>query len=203
MQTVLTRILSGASSFDSALVKASPAARVTVVGIDFARGCLAPMLVRFTIRPPPWRFMCGIASRARRIAANSLSSKSACHIASVAAANSPVAEVPALLTRMSSRPKAASVSATTRSQSAALLTSACTGATRPPAARISAAVCSSRSRPRAAIATAAPSCASSTAVARPMPCVPPVTIATFPFRPRSMPPSLDFPKGLAVCRSFA
>ena len=32
---VLTRIWSGANSFDSALVNASPAARVTVVGIEF------------------------------------------------------------------------------------------------------------------------------------------------------------------------
>ncbi len=47
-----------AYSLDSALVIASPAARVTVVGIVRAAGCLAPMLVTLTIRPPPRALIC-------------------------------------------------------------------------------------------------------------------------------------------------
>src|ERR1035437_9881319 len=186
MHTVFTRIWCGANSFDSALVNASPAARVTVVGIDLARGCLAPILVMLTMRPPPCRFMCGIARRASRIAAKSLSSKSACQMSSVTDSNSPVAEVPALLTRMSSRPNALTASATSFAQSSARLTSACTAATLPPAARISSATLSSNSRPRAAITTLAPSAASRNQGALPMPCEPPVTIATLSFSSKSI-----------------
>ena len=40
--TVLTRILCSASSFESALVSAMPAARVTEVGTERARGVFAP-----------------------------------------------------------------------------------------------------------------------------------------------------------------
>ena len=182
MQTVLTRILSAANSLDKALVSASPAARVTVVGMDLARGCLAPMLVMLMMRPPPCLRMWPIARRARRIAPKSLRSKSACQVSSVTDSNTPVAEVPALLTRISMRPKASIAPATTRAQSSARLTSACIGATLPPAATICAATASSNSRPRATMTTLAPSAANITAVALPIPWVPPVTMATFPFR---------------------
>src|SRR5215831_755010 len=117
-------MLSFAYSFDSAFVSARPAARETVVGIERARGCFAPIVVIFTIRPPPcWR-MCGITSRTSRIAAKSLRSRSCCHSASVTDSNSPVSDVPALFTRMSIRPKLRSAAATTFSQSVGFATSA-------------------------------------------------------------------------------
>ena len=83
---------------------AKPAARVTVVGMDLALGCLAPMFVTLIMRPHLFLRISGMAKRDKRIAANSFKSKSACQVWSVTDSNSPVAEVPALLIRMSMRP---------------------------------------------------------------------------------------------------
>ena len=41
-QTVLTKMLSGKNSLDTALVNAMPAARLTEVGQDSAPGCFPP-----------------------------------------------------------------------------------------------------------------------------------------------------------------
>ena len=117
MQIALTRMPSGASSFESAFVRASPAARLTEVGSDRAAGVLAPVLRMLTIRPPPACRMGGTQSRTQRIAAKSFSSRSACQAASSTVSNPRAAEVPALLTRMSIRPNRSSVVGTSRSRS--------------------------------------------------------------------------------------
>ena len=125
-QIALTRMPSGASSFESAFVRASPAARLTEVGSERAPGVLAPVFRMLTMRPPPAFRMGGTQSRTQRIAAKSFSSRSACQAASSTVSKPRAAEVPALLTRMSIRPNRSSVSATSRSRSPARVTSAAT-----------------------------------------------------------------------------
>ncbi len=83
----------------------------TAVEAEPAFGALAPMFNTLMIRPHRRSTICGQTRRARRIAANSFRSRSACHTASVMVGNAPAYEVPALLTRMSSRPKTRTVSA--------------------------------------------------------------------------------------------
>ena len=100
----------------------------------------------------------------------------------------PVVPTPALFTRMSSGPKAASVARTALSQSAGCDTSHATASARPSSAAISADTASAFGWRRSATATAAPSRAKASAVARPMPEPAPVTITTFP-RKRSLKPS--------------
>lgn len=69
MHSALMRIRSGASSLDSTLVTARPAARVADVGKDCAGGTLAAVLGMFTIRPLPALRMAGRHRRMVRIAA--------------------------------------------------------------------------------------------------------------------------------------
>ncbi|MNJ04977.1 hypothetical protein D3C73_1660020 [compost metagenome] len=57
MQTALTRMLSFARSRLIALVSASPAARLTVVGSVDAGGVLAEEVEMLTMAPPPERRM--------------------------------------------------------------------------------------------------------------------------------------------------
>src|SRR5205823_10979916 len=79
MLTPLTRMLSAASSFDSAFISAMPAARETEVGTERGPGCLAPRFSTLTMLPPPaWRRW-GTAARMARIAPKSFRSRSACH----------------------------------------------------------------------------------------------------------------------------
>ena len=103
-QIVLTRIRSAAYSLASDFVRLMPAARETLVGSPLAAGTLAPRLVTLTMRPPPRFFMCGMQSRQQRMAENSLSSRSSRQAASSTASKEAAAEVPALLTRMSTPP---------------------------------------------------------------------------------------------------
>jgi hypothetical protein len=86
--------------------------------------------------------------------------------------------MPALLTRMSIPPKAATVSRAMRSASSGLATSPVTRAAVPPAFSIRRTVSSSSARRRPDTMTRAPSRANSSAVPRPMPVPPPVTSAT-------------------------
>src|SRR5437867_3486538 len=96
----------------------------------------------------------------------------------------------ALLTRMSRRPKCATVRATMRTTSSSWARLVGTARPRPPAAAMRATVrssvpgvfCGAASVERAAQATAAPASASATAVAAPTPRLAPVTSATFPAR---------------------
>src|SRR3981081_261968 len=83
---------------------------------------------------------------------------------------------------MSSLPKARTVSSTARRQSAARLTSARMNVASPPCCLICRTTASPRCWFRPVIATFAPSLENSSAVASPMPEVPPVMRATLPFR---------------------
>src|SRR5687768_1995856 len=76
------------------------------------------------------------------------------------------------------RPKAPSVCATTSSTSRASVTSHSTASARRPAARTSSATGFSAAARRLHTTTSAPTLASSTAIARPMPWLAPVTMAT-------------------------
>src|SRR4051794_29976892 len=87
---------------------------------------------------------------------------------------------PALLMRTSTPPSCSTVSATTRSQSSGLATSAAIARQRRPVASTSSRVCWSFSTRRAQIATSAPAPARPVANATPSPDEAPVTIATFP-----------------------
>src|SRR3989304_1951979 len=185
MQIVFTRILSGADSLARDLVRLIPAARETLVGSPRAAGAFAPRLVTLMMRPPPRFFMCGRESRQQRTAESSLGSRSCSQAASSTASNEAAAEVPALLTRMSTPPHSRTTSLTNVSIWSAFVTSTDRASTCPPAARIPAAARSSTSGRRAQIATRASSAASLRAAARPSPSLPPVMMATLPPSPRS------------------
>ena len=102
----LASTLYGAPSCDSTLVKASCAARLIEVGALSAPGALAPILSTLMMRPQRRSFICGKIRRQKRTCANSLRSKSACHISSVIVSDGPRVDCPALLTKMSILPKA-------------------------------------------------------------------------------------------------
>src|SRR5919112_4487818 len=115
------------------------------------------------------------------------SSQARCHSSSVRSAAPPYGGPPMLVTSTSRPPSCSTVVATTRSQSAADVTSAWIGRMRAPVRSVnSAAAASSASMSRPKIATAAPSVASTSAVARPSPRPPPPTSATLSARPRSI-----------------
>ena len=96
-------------------------------------------------------------------------------------------DVPALLTNMSMPPNRCAIALTAASTAASSDTSAGAGMTSlPVAADISAATFSRSDAVLDTIATFAPSSEKRVAAARPMPSLPPVTIATLPCNPRSM-----------------
>ena len=89
--------------------------------------------------------------------------------------------LPALLIRISTRPKRSTQRATTRLIAAASVRSAAIASIRSRICTPAAATVSSRaSCPRAQTSTAAPSASIASAVARPIPLLPPVMIATLP-----------------------
>ena len=116
-----------------------------------------------------------------------LRSKSACQASSPTFSKGAAAEVPALLSRMSTPPNCRTVAATTASHSEARDTSADSGRSSAPAValRISSAARSSTSLRRAHMVTRAPDRARRSTAARPSPSLPPVTIAILPLSPRS------------------
>src|SRR5262249_41396141 len=89
-------------------------------------------------------------------------------------------ECPALLIRMSTRPSVLTVHSTSARPSAGRETSPSRATALPPAFVISATTSSSGPLRRPDTTTCAPSAASMSAVERPIPVPPPVTIATFP-----------------------
>src|SRR5271165_5841528 len=93
--------------------------------------------------------------------------------------------VPALFTRMSSRPNSATVSATSFTHAAFLVTSPATNAQRAPSSRNEASAGPALSSLRPAITIDAPHDAIPCAIANPMPPLPPVTSATFPVKSNS------------------
>src|SRR3954462_12631204 len=108
---------------------------------------------------------CGSAARASRTIPTTLTSNTRCHSSPSLAVTSPCAPIPALLTRMSRRPK--------RSTTASIAD--VTSSSEPTSQRIP-------SSPgfRSSTATRAPRSASRVATALPMPEAPPVTAATRP-----------------------
>src|SRR5262249_19582139 len=114
MQTVVTRMLSLARSLDRALVMAIPAAREIEVGMDDAPGVRPPKLVTLMMRPPPTLRISGMTDRIKRIAPQTFRLKSDSQSASLTVSKDLAMDVPALLTRMSMRPKLLSVISSTR-----------------------------------------------------------------------------------------
>ena len=106
-------------------------------------------------------------------------------------------KVPALLNAMSSPPNRSVASATSDAASSSERTSPASATATPPAASISATTLASSASRRAASTTLAPSWANSLAVARPIPVLAPVTIATLPFK-RCMSKSSALPAAPAV-----
>ena len=123
-RSAFTSTLSFAPSLASTLVSAIPAARDTAVGAPSPGGALAPMLSTLMIRPQRRARIPGIARRLSRMAAKSFRSRSACQSASEISAKGPRWLVPALLTRMSTCPNAASASRKARSHPSAVEMSA-------------------------------------------------------------------------------
>src|SRR5712692_3505151 len=89
---------------------------------------------------------------------------------------------PALFTRISSGPSSRSTVSTAAIALSRLVTSSRTARASPPPALISSAVFAATASWISAIATFAPSSARRVAIARPIPCAAPVTIATLPLR---------------------
>src|SRR6267142_5911136 len=151
---------------------------------------LVPLMLM--MRPQRCSFMCGMTARAQRSAPTYLTLKSCSRSSSTTVSMGPVAvaEPPGgepLLTRMCTPPSCAAACATIPSTCARLVTSATTGMMRRPVATlISCAAASSGPFVRAAMATFTPSRASSSAMALPMPRLPPVSIAFLPASPRSI-----------------
>src|SRR5438477_2962750 len=116
-----------------------------------------------------------------------LSCRPCCQASSLRVSSTPPGAEPALLTKMSMRPKCFCAPSTKALASASLVRSAgIASALRPLALRISSAVFSSGSLRRAQIATSQPSRASAAAMPLPMPSLPPVMHAILPLSCRSM-----------------
>src|SRR6266849_2474878 len=150
------------------------------------------------MRPPPWRFMWGMASRDMR-AKNSRDRCSAvAHCSSVAVKARARGGPPELLTRMSRRPNRL-VAAAIRSRIVWWLSRSPARArtSLPVASRISFAVRSRSVWVRLHTTTLAPSSASTSAQARPRPLLAPPTTATLSLSSRSM-EAAPFPARRAV-----
>src|ERR1051326_4859640 len=141
-----------------------------------------PAVDETRIMAPSFRArMAGMAARHRWKMACTCTSNAACHVSGARSNNPPLTGPPGACTSTSIRPSRASVSATQRVLSAGCAQSATITShrrPRPTTASRDARALSSRCRPT--MATSAPSLARATAVAAPMPRVPPVTNAIFP-----------------------
>src|SRR5947208_11349033 len=116
-----------------------------------------------------------------------LSCRPCCQASSLRVSSTPPGAEPALLTKMSMRPKCFCAPSTKALASASFVRSAAMASTlRPLALRISSAVFSSGSLRRAQIATSQPSRASAAAMPLPMPSLPPVMHAILLLSCRSM-----------------
>src|SRR3989442_944645 len=145
---------------------------------------MAPAVDAMLITRPPLfcRIMSFVAARVMRNAPRRLTSMTRSQSSSFMRTRRPSRMTPALLTRMSTRPNRCLAASTNRSASSRITASATTPRTAPPRASSSLAERWSRSASRPETTTAAPSSASNVAIARPMPRLPPVTIATRPSR---------------------
>src|SRR5437764_4338547 len=149
----------------------------------------------FTIEPPLSRSTGSACLQASHVPVRltaTLRTK-ASTVSSVAGASPSARLAPTLLCRMSSRPRRSWATATSRRTASSSVTSASTAHARPPSFAIRSTVSWAESRRRSATTTRAPSRASTSAVARPLPnvppgvCPPPTTIAVLPStRPRPL-----------------
>ena len=139
---------------------------------------------RLTIEPPPLSFIARTASRQPRNVPSTLTALTLRQSASVACSMLPRTPMPALLTRMSSRPNAARTASTTSRQRASSVTSwASTRSASGPSVLRPASF-------RSVAATLAPWPWNSAAVALPMPDAAPVMSATLPARRPAPAPSI-------------
>src|SRR5438552_3958227 len=145
---------------------------------------MAPAVDAMLITRPPLfcRIMSFVAARVMRNAPRRLTSMTRSQSSSFMRTRRPSRMTPALLTRMSTRPNRCLAASTNRSASSRITASATTPRTAPPRASSSLAERWSRAASRPETTTAAPASASNVAIARPMPRLPPVTIATWPSR---------------------
>ncbi len=140
------------------------------------------------MRPSPCWLITGATSLARRASASTFSASASSQSSSLVSKMFWPFAPPALCTRISIRPKCSKVDCTTRSISCATVRSATTASVSVPPLHNTPAVSSSALRPRATIERRHPSAAKAKAIAFPTPRLAPVTIATLPFRPRSIIP---------------
>src|SRR5262249_3311397 len=133
-----------------------------------------------TIAPPPFLSITGISWRIELRRPHTLMSKMRRYSASVACSSGPVHSTPALLKAMSSFPNFSTAKSTIFFTSASLAISARMNAASPPSFLISATTCAPSFSRLPERTTFAPPRAKATAVALPMPEVPPVTSATLP-----------------------
>ena len=153
----------------------------------FPRAGLAPAPpAMFTMRPQLFFFMWGITNWDMRrypyvlsVSASVINSASSSRI-------SPPRAAPALLMRMSTPPKFATHASTTFLQPSSEFKSEETDMPSPPAAFTSSTAVAKSASSRAVTHTRAPSFASAIAHSRPMPRLAPVTMATFPVKPKSI-----------------
>ena len=138
---------------------------------------IAFVLPTLITRPPSgrWRSAACVAANTARTFTATVRSKSA----SGKSATWPPRKTPALLTRMSRRPKRAAAASMAPDSASASAESARSARARPPAASMRAAsACAALSDDWYVKATAAPSAARRSTIAAPMPRAPPVTNAT-------------------------
>ena len=132
------------------------------------------------ILPPPCFFMILNASRVQRNGPLRLMATMYCQSSNEVSSIGPLWLTPALLTRMSSRPKRVTVCSNRLITSSSFVTSDWTAITVPPPASSSVFAFSRTSARRPEITTVQPSAMNASAIPRPMPVPPPVMIAILP-----------------------
>jgi len=130
------------------------------------------------MEPPPTVLIIGMACLEPKKAPLTLMSMIRVHSASLVSSTVPRADIPALLTRISSLPKRVVTSLAACVQSASLVTSSRTKKHSPPAAVTSAAVLRPSSSRMSPMTSLAPSRAKILVMAAPMPLAPPLIKAT-------------------------
>src|SRR5256884_1559856 len=139
-----------------------------------------------TTAPPPAERRCGSAVRMSSTACPAFSANVAVKSPGPELVMFPPTVPPALATRRSSPPSAAATSSTARPSAAVSVTSAAAVVTGTPCLASRPAAAARPSAPRATSPTDAPSAASASAMAKPMPRLPPVMSARAPRKPRSI-----------------
>src|ERR1043166_3782874 len=133
------------------------------------------------MRPYFCRFITGVTALMLKNTARKSRSRWRSQISSVVSSMLAVLKIPALANRICTAPKACIVSATMRSVLRTSYRSACTAMALPPEPLMRAATSLAAAPLMSTMASFAPSAAKRTAAPSPMPCAPPVTIATLSF----------------------